>query len=150
MHRTPWYGSTPVVLLVQCQELVGQLALLTISTPGSTGLSTQCRRLGHEYENAHARVGTVIGRVGGDDGIKSQSDAFLNPQEKMATIVKEANAGDFGSVKRIIAHYEATSEEDSIVEEWRAKKRPGRLAMRKNSIATQRSCSPEQELKLIP
>ncbi len=60
---------------------------------------------------------------GCDDGIKSPSDAFLIPQEQMATVVKEAKAGDLGSVKRLIAHYEATSGNDALVEEWRAKAR---------------------------
>lgn len=60
---------------------------------------------------------------GCDDGIKSPSDAFLIPQTQMAAVVKEAQAGDLSSVKRLIAHYEATSGNDAIAEEWRAKAR---------------------------
>ena len=41
----------------------------------------------------------------------------------MATVVKEANADDLGSVKRLITHYEATSGNDAIIEEWRVKAR---------------------------
>lgn len=60
---------------------------------------------------------------GCDDGIKSPSDALLIPQGKMAKIVKEANAGDLAAVKKLIAHYEATSGNDAIADGWRAKAR---------------------------
>jgi hypothetical protein len=60
---------------------------------------------------------------GCDDGIKSPSDAFLIPQGQMATVMKEADAGDLAAVKKLIAHYEATSGNDAIAEEWRAKAR---------------------------
>ncbi|HEY0334077.1 MAG TPA: hypothetical protein VGC74_10255 [Stenotrophomonas sp.] len=58
-----------------------------------------------------------------DEGLKSPSDAFLIPQEQMATVVKEADAGDLNAVKRLIAHYDATSGNDAIAGEWRAKAR---------------------------
>jgi TPR repeat protein len=61
--------------------------------------------------------------AGCGEGLKSPSDAFLIPQEQMTTVVKEANAGDLDAVKRLIAHYEATSGNDALAEEWRAKAR---------------------------
>lgn len=56
-------------------------------------------------------------------GFRSPSDAFLIPNEQIATVTKEASAGDLGAVKRLIAHYEATSGNDALTEEWRAKAR---------------------------
>lgn len=58
-----------------------------------------------------------------DGGLKSPSDDFLIPQEQIAVVVKEANAGDLSAIKRLIAHYEATSGNDAVAEEWKAKAR---------------------------
>lgn len=41
----------------------------------------------------------------------------------MAAVVKDANHGDVRAIKRLIAHYEASSENDVVVEKWRAKAR---------------------------
>jgi hypothetical protein len=56
------------------------------------------------------------------DGLKSPSDAFLIPKAQMAAVVKDANHGDLRAIKRLIAHYEASSGNDAA-EEWRAKAR---------------------------
>lgn len=56
-------------------------------------------------------------------GLKSPSDAFLIPKEQMAAVVKDASHGDLGAIKRLIAHYEASSGNDAVAEEWRAKAR---------------------------
>lgn len=58
-----------------------------------------------------------------DSGLKSPSDAFLIPQDQIPEITKQANAGDVAAVKRLIAHYEATSENDAISEKWKEKAR---------------------------
>ncbi|UBB26179.1 hypothetical protein LAG73_03575 [Pseudoxanthomonas japonensis] len=58
-----------------------------------------------------------------DGGLKSPSDVFLIPQDQIEAITKKANSGDVDAVKRLIAHYEASSENDAIAEEWRAKAR---------------------------
>lgn len=57
------------------------------------------------------------------DRLQSPSDAFLISQEQMAAVVKNANRGDIGSIKRLIAHYEASSDNDAAAEEWRLKAR---------------------------
>lgn len=56
-------------------------------------------------------------------GLKSPSDAFLIPQEQIAVVTKDASAGNLSAIKRLISHYEATSGDDAIAEEWRAKAR---------------------------
>ena len=61
--------------------------------------------------------------TGCGDGLKSPSDAFLIPKEQMAAVVKDANHGDLSAIKRLIAHYEASSGNDVVAEEWRAKAR---------------------------
>ena len=58
-----------------------------------------------------------------DTGLKSPSDAFLIPQDQMVAITKRANAGDMDAITRLIAHYDATTGNDAIAEEWRAKAR---------------------------
>jgi len=61
--------------------------------------------------------------TGCSDGLKSPSDAFLIPQEQMAAVEKEADAGDLDAIKRLIAHYDAVSGNDAIAEKWRVKAR---------------------------
>lgn len=57
------------------------------------------------------------------DGVNSPSDAFLIPKEQMAAVVKDASHGDIKAIKRLIAHYEASSGNEAVAEEWRAKAR---------------------------
>jgi hypothetical protein len=55
--------------------------------------------------------------------LRSPSDAFLIPQEKMEAVEKEADAGDLDAIRRLIAHYDATSGNDAIADKWRARAR---------------------------
>lgn len=61
--------------------------------------------------------------IGCDEKPKSPSDAFLIPQEQISTVTKAADNGDLVAIKRLIAHYEATSGNDVIAEKWKAKAR---------------------------
>lgn len=56
-------------------------------------------------------------------GLESPSDAFLIPPDQMAVLTMQADSGDVVAVKRLIAHYDATSGNDGLAEEWRAKAR---------------------------
>ena len=42
----------------------------------------------------------------------SPSDAFMIPEDELATVEVAANQGDVAAVKRLIAHYEALSGSD--------------------------------------
>ena len=64
-----------------------------------------------------------LAMMGCDHGLKSPSQASLIPKEQMATVVKDANHGDIRAIKRLIAHYGASSENGAVAEEWRAKAR---------------------------
>lgn len=68
-------------------------------------------------------LATSFAMTGCGDGLKSPSNAFLMPKEQMAVVVRDANHGDLSAIKRLIAHYEASSGNDVVAEEWRAKAR---------------------------
>jgi len=50
----------------------------------------------------------------------SPSDAFMIPEDELATVEVAANQGDVAAVKRLIAHYEAVSGSDEVAERWKA------------------------------
>nr|WP_310524663.1 hypothetical protein [Polymorphobacter sp.] len=54
---------------------------------------------------------------------KSPSDVFLIPRERLVLEERDGNSGDLAAIKRLIAHYDATSGNERAAEKWRAKAR---------------------------
>ncbi|WP_312319343.1 hypothetical protein [Stenotrophomonas sp.] len=58
----------------------------------------------------------------GDEQV-SPSDAFVLPEQELATLEASAGKGDVDAVTRLIAHYEALSGSDDLAEKWKARAR---------------------------
>jgi hypothetical protein len=52
-------------------------------------------------------------------GVASPSDAFLIPMDEVKSVVRRADDGDLAAIKRLIAHYDASSGSDAAAEKWR-------------------------------
>ena len=61
--------------------------------------------------------------LGCDSGTISPNDAFLIRQDQLSAVMQDANNGDLVAVKKLIAHYEATSGNEAVADVWRAKAR---------------------------
>lgn len=53
----------------------------------------------------------------------SPSEAFVISDDKLPAVTAKAEAGDLEAIKRLIAHYEASPESESVAEMWRERAR---------------------------
>ena len=57
------------------------------------------------------------------DRVASPSDAFLIPAEEVHSVTGRAESGDMPAIRRLIAHYDASSYQESMAERWRGEAR---------------------------